>query len=145
MYTYVATGLIAALFASVGTWQIQNWRYGSLEKERVEQTLADTRTDAASNIRKADNIIVAQNKAVARTIAAQRDADSARAERDRLRDATDQFVQGASGDLKTCSERITTLGDVFDQCGIALEEIARKADAHAIDAQKLSDAWPTAQ
>ncbi|UZZ64508.1 hypothetical protein [Curvibacter phage PCA1] len=145
MYTYVATAIAAALVASVGTWQVQNWRYGSLEKNRVDQILADTRTDAASNIRKADNIIAAQNKAVARAVAAQLDADGARSERYRLRDTTDTFVEGARGDFKACSERINTLRVVFDQCGEALEGVARKADAHAIDAQKLSDAWPTSE
>lgn len=145
MYTYVATAIAAALVASIGTWQVQNWRYGSLEKDRVEQTLADTRTDAASNIRKADNIIAAQNKATARLAAAQLDAHTVRTERDGLRDAADGFVEGARRDLQTCTERITTLRVVFDQCGEALEGMARKADAHAIDAQKLSDAWPVSE
>lgn len=145
MYTYVATALVAAAAASFGTWQVQNWRYGSLEKNRVDQVLADTRTDAASNIRKADNIIAAQNKATMRAVAAQRDADSARAERDRLLDATYEFTQAASRDLQTCTQRIATLGVVFNQCGEALEGMARKADAHAIDAQKLDEAWPVSE
>lgn len=37
MYAYAVTALVAATFAAAGTWQIQDWRFGAKEKERLEQ------------------------------------------------------------------------------------------------------------
>lgn len=36
LYTYVATGLVAAALAAGGTWRVQEWRYGAKEAQRLE-------------------------------------------------------------------------------------------------------------
>lgn len=49
LYTYVATGLVAAALAAGGTWRVQDWRYGAKEAQRLEaERLADEarQTDA---------------------------------------------------------------------------------------------------
>ena len=41
MYVYVFVALASAAVASVGTWQVQNWRYGSIERDRLEMQAKD--------------------------------------------------------------------------------------------------------
>lgn len=36
MYTYVATAILSMALAATGAWQVQNWRYGSKETERLK-------------------------------------------------------------------------------------------------------------
>ena len=36
IWTYVATGLVAAAVASTGTWRVQEWRWGAKEAQRLE-------------------------------------------------------------------------------------------------------------
>ena len=36
IWTYVATGLLAAAVASTGTWRVQEWRWGAKEAQRLE-------------------------------------------------------------------------------------------------------------
>lgn len=35
IWTYVATGLVAAALASTGTWRVQEWRWGAKEAQRL--------------------------------------------------------------------------------------------------------------
>ena len=49
IYTHLAAALIAASAAAFGTWQIQEWRYGSKEAERLEAVARD-RMRAEKNI-----------------------------------------------------------------------------------------------
>lgn len=37
LYTYAATALVAAAVAATGAWQVQAWRYGAKEAQRLEQ------------------------------------------------------------------------------------------------------------
>lgn len=37
LYTYAATALVAAAVAATGAWQVQAWRYGAKEGQRMEQ------------------------------------------------------------------------------------------------------------
>jgi vacuolar-type H+-ATPase subunit E/Vma4 len=69
-------------------------------------------------------------------------ADRARTELERLRSR----LQADSGDLSKASRQslanyTSTLQTVFAECGRELEEMARKADGHALDARTLKDAW----
>lgn len=49
IYTHLAAALIAASAAAFGTWQIQEWRYGAKESERLEEVARD-RMRAEKNI-----------------------------------------------------------------------------------------------
>jgi hypothetical protein len=59
LYTPAAAALIAAALAATGAWQVQNWRYGAKEAERLqlvaEQARASIRAaDAAATRHEAD-------------------------------------------------------------------------------------------
>lgn len=49
IYTYIATALVAAGAAALGAWQVQEWRYGAQEAERLEMV-------AKEQFRRADRI-----------------------------------------------------------------------------------------
>lgn len=49
IYTYIATALVAGGAAALGAWQVQEWRYGAQEAERLEMV-------AKEQIRRADRI-----------------------------------------------------------------------------------------
>ena len=79
--------IIAAVIAAMGfgaAWQIQSWRYTSKEADREQQQLEQVQQSAAASIRRADNVIAAQNAANARSVVLGRDRDRAYLELERL-------------------------------------------------------------
>jgi hypothetical protein len=61
IYTHAAVALIAAAAASFGAWQVQSWRYGAREAERLEAQREATRfntkaADTASASHEADRV-----------------------------------------------------------------------------------------
>lgn len=70
-------------------------------------------------------------------------ADAARNELDRVRQQTDAASTAMSN--ATCTSirnYATTLNSVFGECTATLEELARKADGHALDQRTLSETFP---
>jgi hypothetical protein len=130
-------GVIAAASFG-GAWAIQDWRYGAKEKERVEEELAQVQADAATAIRRADNIIVAQNEATAlerslrRSVAANRDALV------RLSDAAEAALGTAAASHSACLDRAAAFKEVFGQCSREYVGLGEKADRHAIDIRALT-------
>lgn len=49
IYAHAAAALIAAAVAAAGAWQVQEWRYGAKEAERLEEAARD-RMRAEKNI-----------------------------------------------------------------------------------------------
>ena len=45
MYTHVATALIAAAVSATGAWQVQNWRFDTQAKQRLEAQAELRRTN----------------------------------------------------------------------------------------------------
>lgn len=136
--------LIAAIIAaaSFGTaWRIQDWRFDAKEKTHAEQKLAQIQHNAAASIRRADNVIAAQNAATARSVAIRRDRDSAYAELDRLRD-TLRTMPGAGDTTTACADRTDPARELFADCAAQLTDMAGKADRINSDRQTLIDAWP---
>lgn len=142
MYTYVATGLIAASVAFTGAWKVQEWRYGAKEKEHAEQHLESERLAAKGALRNADRVIEAQNKAQAHERRLRMDAAGARATAERLSDEIAATTRAATASKEACIERTNTLGELFKDSADAYRDVAEKADRHASDAQRLSDGWP---
>ena len=140
--------LIIALVIALGSfgsaWQIQSWRADAKEKARVEQILADQRLAAATAIRRADNVIAAQNQAETRAVVLRVAAAGARDELDRLRESTADAVRAASASQAACLERAATLGELLGTVASAGGKLAEKADRHANDVEKLMAAWPKA-
>ena len=142
MYTYVATALIAALMASAGTWQVQNWRFGAKEKDRVEAQAETDRLAYRSRLQQEARVTAAQNDAAARTRAA-RDADLAAGDAiDRVRDEAAKSIDAARVSHEACLNNATTLQTVFNQCAREYREMGAAAQGHADDVKTLSDAWP---
>lgn len=142
MYTYVATGLIAATVAATGAWKVQDWRYGAKEAEHAEQQLENERLAAKAALRNADRVIEAQNKAEVRARGLRLDAAGARSAAISLHDAAAAAMRDAAVSHAACTERASALGDVLGAVEAAGRSMAEKADRHALDAETLSAAWP---
>lgn len=136
--------IIAAVIAATGfgaAWKIQDRRFDAKEKAHAEQKLAQIQHNAAASIRRADNVIAAQNAATARSVAIRRDRDSAYAELDRLRD-TLRTMPGAGDTTTACADRTDPARELFADCAAQLTDMAGKADRINSDRQTLIDAWP---
>lgn len=142
MYTYVATALIAALVAGAGAWQTQNWRYAAKEKERVDAQAETDRLAYKSRLQQQDRVIVAQNQAAARAVAAKAADLAAGAAIDRLRDESAKSLDAARVSHEACIANATTLRTVFDACTAEYREMGAAAQGHADDVKTLSAAWP---
>jgi hypothetical protein len=142
IYAYLATALISAALAFGGAWQTQNWRYGAKETQRVTAQLEATQRARINDQARAARSQDAQNTAIARESAARRDADAARTESERLRGASADLVARSGASLEACLVAAHALGAVFDSCSTEYGSLAEKAQRHAIDASKLSEAWP---
>ena len=138
--------LIAAIIAaaSFGTaWRIQDWRFDAKEKTHEEQKLVQVQHSAAVQIRRADNVIVAQNAATSRAVALRRDLDSARSELERLRLALASSVPGTGDAAGSCPVTDDPARQLLATCAAELVEMGGIADRHASDVQTLMAAWPT--
>lgn len=137
--------LIAAIIAaaSFGTaWRIQDWRFDAKEKTHEEQKLVQVQHSAAVQIRRADNVIVAQNAATSRAVALRTDRDRAYSELERLRDTLARPVPGTSAAANACPERTDPARQLLSECAAQLTDLAGKADRHASDAMTLQQGWP---
>jgi len=142
IYTHAAAALLAAVVAATGTYKIQSWRYGAKEAEHAEQQLENERLAAKGALRRQDAVIEAQNKAEVRARGLRLDAAGARSAAERLSDEIAATTRAATASKEACLERTNTLGELFKDSANAYRDVAEKADRHASDAQRLSDAWP---
>ena len=136
--------LIVAIIAAISFgsgWHLQTLRYTAKEHDREQQELAQVRDSAASSIRRADNVIAAQNAAAGRVLVLRRDLGNALSDLERLRNTLRTMPRD---DASTCpnTERNNTVRELFADCAAQLTDLAGKADRHASDAQTLIDAWP---
>lgn len=58
MYVYLAIALLSAALSGAGVWEVQNWRYASIEKDRIEQAAKE----AARKLDKIDTAAVGHEK-----------------------------------------------------------------------------------
>jgi hypothetical protein len=131
------------LLAGFGSaWELQSLRADSKEKAHVEQKLAAVQFSAAADIRRLDNHIEAQNKAVERERVLRRDADLLRGAVVSLSVSSSEALRAAQADHTTCIDRTVAFADVLQQCSGRYEAVVEKADRHASDVRTLIDAWP---
>jgi hypothetical protein len=136
--------IIAAIIAaaSFGTaWKIQDWRFDAKEKAHAEQKLVQIQLSAAASIRRADNVISAQNAASTRAVALRTDRDRAYSELERLRD-TLRNMPGADATGDACVVAADPARQLLAECAKELVEMGSRADWHASDALMLQQAWP---
>ena len=147
MYTHAAAALVAGVLAFAGAWQVQGWRLGGqlaqLKAAQADALATATREARAAESKRFLTVKEAQDAATQRARSARLDADAARSELDRLRDATRATAGGVPGDSPgACTQRADAAGELLAVCAASYQELARAADAHANDARTLSEAWP---
>lgn len=147
----IRMAILLAVFGSA--WQIQTWRFGAKEAAHAKQDfkeardrdaalLANVQQNAAVAIRRADNVILAQNAATVREVVLRRDADGVRGALVSLHDAAAGAINAASESATACLARAATLSELFTESTERYGEVAGKADGHASDVKTLTDAWP---
>jgi hypothetical protein len=127
------------------SWTVNGWRLGETiaKMERDQETaLQVATTKALEETERMQNVLNAElQKARDQAVKNAAVADRLRAESNGLRDKI------ARGSAITDSARpaldayTETLGNVFSECVREYTEVAGKADAHALDASTLYNAW----
>jgi len=143
---YITAAIAAAAF--VGGFVVQGWRMDAklaeIESANAAAVVAATAEVAEEAKRlqgKKDNALKFAQEQMRKNAVA---ADAARAELHRVRDEADRAT--AAIPTATCTSvrnYAATVTSVFGECTVALEDMARKADGHAVDSKALIDAWPT--
>lgn len=70
IWTYVATGLVAAALAGTGTWRVQEWRWGAKEAQRldVERIAKEARDSDAKQQRQFNDTASGRHAATVATL-----------------------------------------------------------------------------
>jgi hypothetical protein len=147
IWTHFAAAIVAAALAGWAGWQVQAWRLGeqieAIKSQQAEAVATATREARAQESARFTNVQEAQNAAQKRAQVARADADRARGELDRLRDATRATRGGVPGEsAAACAQRADAGADVLGQCAAAYLDLAAIADRHANDARTLIESWP---
>ena len=147
--TLIACAISAAL-AAAGTWAFEDARHrAELGEIRLEQSTAMLR--AQTQARAAEQSITrryqeALNAAQTRQATLRADADSARAESDRLREQSAAAARRiAAAPPAAVAEYATAVGELLADCSRRYQELGAKADGHAADVRTLIEAWPRNQ
>ena len=142
------TTVVITIAAFLGGFAVQGWR--------MEATIAEMEATNAAAVAAATTAVVEE----AARLQGQKDdalkaaqqqirknalaADAARIELHRVRvEANRAAAAIATATCPAVRDYATTSTSVFGECTVALEEMARLADGHAVDAKALRDAWPT--
>lgn len=140
---YIIAFLLAIIF-----WQAYDRNslvsdLNKLKKENAEK-LAEAYA-AKINVEKqwAEKLTVAEQKANEKISKLEADysaaLSSSRSLSNQLKTAK-QRLSGASESTK--NEYVYTLSDVFEECATEIVRVAKEADGHVIDRQKLIESWP---
>ena len=141
---YIAAGALAV--GLLTGWTANGWRLNSkidqmgLEHTQAVQVATQAALDETIRMQREKDNAIAQAQAQAKSNAAA--ADSARAERDGLRDdlaaSRTTFADSSHTSLAAYA---STLSVVFEQCTKEYSDVAAKADGHALDTTTLFTAW----
>lgn len=139
--------IILAIATFIGGFTVQGWRMeakiAEIETTNAAAVVEATKAVAEEATRlqgKKDNALKAAQEQVRKNAVA---ADAARIELHRVRVEADRATTAIP--TATCTSvrnYATTATAVFGECTVALENMARKADGHAVDSKALRDAWP---
>lgn len=140
IYTHLAAALLAAALAAGGTWKVEEWRFASKEKDRVQAQLSQERLAAAANLLKEKAVVTALNSGKVRESRLRSDLASSGVAIDRLRDTASSALLAASTNLNACIALGATQNELLVGMAKAGERIATEADAWASDAQTLMEA-----
>jgi hypothetical protein len=144
--TYITAAIAVAAF--VGGFAVQGWRMDAklaeMESANAAAVVAATTQVVEESKRlqgqKDDALKAAQQQIRKNALA----TDAARIELHRVRvEANRATAAIVTATCPAVRDYATTSTSVFGECTVALEEMARLADGHAVDAKALRDAWPT--
>ena len=140
----IAAVIAATAFAGgFGTaWKIQAGNINAKEAAHAKQELANVQQSAASDIRRLDNAITAQNAATTRSVALRRDRDSALTELGRLRLAVASAVPSTCDASAPGAIPASAGNQLLLKCAQELTDLAGIADRHASDVKMMLEAWP---
>ena len=143
---YITAGLTAVAF--VAGFLIQGWRMDSVisdihaQHSKALATATQEVLDQSTELQRKKDAALQQAQTKAKQNATA--ASAAKSELDRLRDYnTRNSTTIGSATCPSVRDYSTTLTTVFSECTVALEDMARKADGHALDAKTLIESWPT--
>lgn len=146
LFRIIAAAVIAAALFGSG-WTAQGWHRDSLEKERVEkqsqEDLAVARTNAATDVRRLDRVIAAQNSATARAAVMRTAVADLSNERDGLRaELAEARLSLAGQSNQACLDRVSALDRVFEACTARYSDLAERSERHVSDIKSMIDSWP---
>lgn len=141
--------IAAAVLAAAGFgsgWLINGWRLGNdiaaLQAEK-QQLFIDAQAALRSEEKKhVERHRRAVDAAAHRSAGLRRDADHARAESERLRDALAAAAGEARDTPAACPDRAAALADVLRDVEAEGRELAATCDRHTSDIRTLIEAWP---
>jgi hypothetical protein len=136
------TLLIGAALGGTGAWKLADAARHRQAADHLREAARAVQAaqDQSTRHQKAADDATAQ--ATQRAQVNARAAAAARSELDRLRQ---QLAASPGSDAAACpatAERAAAVSAVFGDCARALEDMGRRADAHATDALRLWEAWP---
>lgn len=144
--SYITMGLTAAAF--VAGFMVQGWR--------MDSTISDINAEHSKALATATQQVLDQSSKLQRKkdaalqeaqVKAQQNAAAATAAQSELNGLRDYNARNsASIGSSTCTstrDYATTVTTVFGECTVALEDMARKAQGHALDARTIIQSWPT--
>jgi hypothetical protein len=142
--------LVASLMAAVAgfltgaglAWQLQAGNITEMELNHANERMAIQREAHKVKERQTDAVITAQNAGAARAVVLKRDADSARAAVDGLRDDLNNIQQAAGASIDACNRYTLTITKLFVASADTNRELAQICDGHASDVRTLIEAWP---
>ena len=138
-----ATLLVGIAMGGTLAHQVHRAINDRAEVQRQRETLRAIEAAQAETIRLQEVADEANRRAAERTQVHQRAAAGARAELDRLRNAI--ATPGGAG-APACAagaDGADPARELLGACAAQLVELGRAADAHAADALRLYEAWPT--
>lgn len=146
MKYYIISGL--ATIAFVAGFLVQGWRMDSIisdihtQHSKALVVATQEVLDQSAQLQRKKDAALQQAQTKAKQNAAA--AAAAQSELDWVREYNTR--NNAAINSSTCPsvrDYAATATTVFSECSVALEEMARKADGHALDARTLIESWPT--
>lgn len=139
------TLISAALAAAIGfgsAWKLQQGNFDHAENERLAQAQSQERELHATEQKRVNQVLDAQNNAVKRESKLRVDAATAVSAADRLRTQSEQALLAARQSHDACIERTIAFDLVLNQCSREYRHLGEVADRHASDIQMMQEAWP---
>ena len=143
---YITIGLTTVAF--IAGFVVQGWRMDSVisdinaQHSKALATATQQVLDQSTELQRKKDAALQQAQIKSQQNAAA--AFAAQSELNWVRDYNSRNSASISG--STCSsvrDYAATATTVFTECSVALEGMARKADAHALDARTLIQSWPS--